>query len=72
MRFNVTFRSEECKGCELCIQWCKKGLIALDTSYLNKGGIHPAMITNKDECVGCCNCALMCPDAIITIERIED
>ena len=72
MKYKVTFKSEECKGCELCMAWCKKGLVAFDASYLNQKGIHPAVITNQEECVGCGNCALMCPDAIITIESIED
>ena len=72
MKFNVTFNTEECKGCKLCMIWCKKELIVSDTGRLNKRGIHPAVITNKNECVGCGNCALMCPDAVITIEKIED
>lgn len=72
MKFNVTFKTEECKGCELCVVWCKKGLISMNASCLNKAGIHPAMIINKEECIGCANCALMCPDAVITIEKIED
>ncbi len=72
MKFNVTFNSEECKGCEICIEWCPKKILTLDTSCLNKSGIHPAMITDKEKCIGCSNCALMCPDAIITIEKLED
>jgi 2-oxoglutarate ferredoxin oxidoreductase subunit delta len=72
MKFKVTFNIEECKGCEICIASCKKGLLALDLSRLNKGGIHPAHITNQKECIGCANCALMCPDAIISIEKIHD
>lgn len=72
MRFKVTFDIEGCKGCGLCAAWCKKGLISFDKSYLNKAGIHPAIITNRDECVGCLNCALMCPDAVITIEKTDE
>lgn len=71
MKFNVTFNSNECKGCELCIVWCKKGLLSFDKNSINKAGIHPAKIDNKEECVGCLNCALMCPDAVITIEKID-
>jgi len=37
-----------------------------------KGGVHPAVITDQDACVGCCNCAVMCPDAVITIEKIQE
>lgn len=72
MKFNVIFNTEECKGCELCTVWCKNKLISMDTSYLNKAGIHPAKITNKKECIGCLNCALMCPDAIITVEKLDE
>jgi 2-oxoglutarate ferredoxin oxidoreductase subunit delta len=71
MKFNLTFNAEECKGCALCTAWCKKELIAMDQSRLNKAGIHPAMIKDLDACIGCLNCALMCPDSIITVERIE-
>ncbi len=72
MKYKVTFKPEECKGCEICMIWCKKNLISFDKSKLNKAGIHPARITNEEECIGCTNCALMCPDAVITIEKIED
>lgn len=72
MKFNVTFNTERCKGCELCTLFCKKKLIALDMSRLNKAGIHPAAITDKEACIGCQNCALMCPDAVITIEKVEE
>ena len=72
MKFNVTFYIEGCKGCELCAASCKKKLIFMDKSRLNKAGVHPAAITDKDECVGCLNCALMCPDAVITIEKLDE
>jgi 2-oxoglutarate ferredoxin oxidoreductase subunit delta len=72
LKFNVTFDSARCKGCELCAAWCGKGLIAFDASRLNKIGIHPAMITDKEACIGCCNCALMCPDGVIGIEKPEN
>jgi 2-oxoglutarate ferredoxin oxidoreductase subunit delta len=72
VKFDVIFRTEDCKGCGLCIAFCNKKLLRFDRTYLNKGGVHPAMITEKEECIGCTNCALMCPDAIITIEKLDD
>ena len=65
----LTFRSDLCKGCGLCIAACPKGLLALAKDKINAKGHHPAQITEPEKCVGCASCALMCPDCIITVER---
>lgn len=65
----LTFKTDKCKGCGLCVDACPKGLLALDTATINQKGHHPATITNEAECVGCASCAMMCPDCIITVER---
>lgn len=70
MKCKVTFREEHCKGCGLCVEFCSKKILSLDLSKLNGAGVHPAMITDPEACVGCCNCAIMCPDGIITIEKL--
>lgn len=64
----LTFQSELCKGCGLCITACPKNLIAL-SSEINGKGHHPAELTDEAKCVGCASCAIMCPDCIITVER---
>ena len=35
---------------------------------INKKGYHYAVLV-KDNCTGCVNCALVCPDAVITVYR---
>lgn len=65
----VTFATDTCKGCGLCVDACPKGLVQLSKDKINKKGHHPAEITNQDECVGCASCAIMCPDCVITVER---
>ena len=72
MGFQVTFRSEACKGCGLCIAACPKQLLAEDRRALNQNGVYPAAITDRGACVGCLSCALMCPDAVITVETLEN
>lgn len=71
MSFQVTFQSDLCKGCELCVAYCPKKLLTTDKQLLNKSGVHPAMITDTTQCIGCLSCVMMCPDAIIRIERQE-
>ena len=36
---------------------------------INAKGYHPATVEKMEECIGCTNCALICPDCIITVER---
>ena len=62
-KFTLSFNKENCKGCELCVNACPKGLLALDKNATNDAGYYPAGI------IGCQSCARMCPDCIITIVK---
>lgn len=72
MKFKLTFNSERCKGCGLCISFCPKKILDFDKSVFNASGVHPVYMTDQESCIGCQSCALMCPDAIITIEKLEE
>ncbi len=63
----VTFNIEMCKGCELCIGACPQDSLALSPK-INAQGYHYTVLV-KDNCSGCLNCALVCPDAVITVYR---
>ena len=65
----LTFRTDQCKGCGLCVPACPKGLIAIAQDKLNKRGHHPAELIDPEKCVGCASCAMMCPDCVIEVER---
>ncbi len=65
----LTFKTDNCKGCSLCIYACPKNLLSLDLETINKKGHHPAHIVEMDKCIGCASCAMMCPDCIIKVER---
>lgn len=62
---------KRCKGCELCVNACPKGVLALDEHRLNEKGYHPAQAVYPEKCIGCLSCALFCPDVVITILREE-
>lgn len=64
----VTFRTERCKGCGLCVDACPKKIVKLDES-INAKGYHPACITDQSQCIGCAFCATMCPDCVIKVEK---
>lgn len=69
-RGKLSFNSQACKGCGLCIQACPKDVLAFDARFRNKSGLHPAWAKQEENCIGCGNCAIMCPDAAITVERV--
>jgi 2-oxoglutarate ferredoxin oxidoreductase subunit delta len=62
---------EVCKGCNLCVIHCPTECLALNTSDTNSYGLHYSVLVKPDECIGCANCAVMCPDAAITVYRMK-
>ncbi|MBO7699604.1 MAG: 4Fe-4S binding protein [Eubacteriaceae bacterium] len=65
----VTFATDVCKGCGLCVEACPKDIIILSKDRLNKKGHSPAEITDEEKCTGCGFCATMCPDCVIRVEK---
>ncbi len=67
VRGTVKIDVETCKGCELCIEACPQDSLAM-SKEINTKGYHYAVLV-QDNCTGCVNCALVCPDAVITVYR---
>ena len=67
----VTFKTELCKGCGLCVDACPKKIVKLDADRLNAKGYNVAGVSDEDMalCLGCAMCARMCPDCVITVEK---
>ena len=64
----LTFKTDRCKGCGLCVDACPKNLLCLAPDKINKKGHHPVIAAQPDKCIGCAFCAMMCPDCIIQVE----
>ncbi len=65
----VTFNTERCKGCGLCIEACPKKILEIAKDVLNQKGYHPARMTDQEKCIACAMCAMMCPDCVIKVEK---
>ena len=67
IRGTVIIGLEVCKGCELCISACPQESLGLP-SHINLNGYKYAELI-KDNCTGCINCAIICPESAITVYR---
>ena len=65
----VRIYSDECKACELCINFCPKNVLGLDMNRINSMGYHPVVDLLPESCTGCGICAVMCPDMVIEVEK---
>ena len=65
----VSFATDLCKGCGLCVSVCPKQIIVIAKDKINKKGHSPAEITDQEKCIACAFCATMSPDCVITVEK---
>ncbi len=66
----IVIDAEKCKGCNLCVHACPRGVIG-PAAHINRMGYTPAEVIpgKADECTGCTVCAIMCPDTVIAVYR---
>ncbi len=68
LRGTIVVDENLCKACELCVQACPVHVIELNNDIITPRGFHPAYLA-KDGCTGCGICAIVCPEAAITVFR---
>ena len=61
--------TQKCKGCGVCVENCPTKSIEL-AKMVNSKGYHYAEMVG-DACIGCSNCAIVCPDSVITVYRVK-
>ena len=68
----VKIAKDNCKGCQLCVAYCPKGALKMDSS-LNKLGFYPAAVNqkSKNNCSGCRFCVIVCPEGCIEVLKDE-
>jgi len=62
----IKVHREVCKGCELCNYACPQQIIGM-SKELNKKGYFFALVKDPGRCIGCCMCAITCPDVAIEV-----
>lgn len=64
---NISIDKAYCKGCEICINACPKGVFALSDERHSYGTLLP-YVAEEEKCIGCKICELMCPDGCINVD----
>ena len=64
----IKINRELCKGCELCIDVCPKGILALG-DQVNAKGNKFVVAEDPGSYIGCCSCSTMCPEAAIELYK---
>lgn len=63
---------DRCKGCGFCVEFCPKEVLEMSESY-NIKGYHYPYDKNKEECVVCGLCEIICPDfAIYAVDKRKE
>jgi len=60
-----------CKGCHLCISQCRKAVLAVSCIRNAKGYLIPEA-REPENCSGCLQCEMICPDMAIIVEGQND
>ena len=66
--FDVAIDADRCKGCRLCIHFCRHQVLAA-APEVNRHGYFCATAAHPERCKGCLNCYLVCPDMAVTIRK---
>jgi 2-oxoglutarate ferredoxin oxidoreductase subunit delta len=68
----VIINRELCNGCGLCVDVCPRGLISISGVEINRRGYPFAQFDDPEgKCTSCTQCAIICPDVVIEIRKVE-
>ena len=67
----IEVREDWCKGCNICIDRCPVDALE-ESDKLNRRGVRPPKLKEKNECNFCRLCELICPDLAITVIPDEE
>lgn len=65
---HIKILTKYCKGCGLCVTFCKKGALKQE-GPINEMGYKTVVLKVPEQCTLCQNCIVMCPDTAIEVDE---
>lgn len=65
MKADISIKTDRCKGCKICVAFCPKKVLALDT-------LGKVKVVDQEACIACGQCELRCPDYAIFVDKKVD
>lgn len=69
-RGTVVINVESCKGCDLCIDACRPGVLVMTELERNSKGYRYPFLLNG--CTACQACAQICPDFVFQVWKYDE
>jgi len=69
VRGHVVIDVDACKGCVLCIDACRPGVLSMSEARNSRGYHYPEL---RPGCTGCRACAQICPDFCFQVWKYEE
>lgn len=70
VRGTLVIDVEACKGCDLCIDACRPGVLEMTTDRHNGRGFrYPEL---RAGCTACRACAQVCPDFVFEVWKFDE
>ncbi|MFH1639653.1 MAG: 4Fe-4S dicluster domain-containing protein [Chloroflexota bacterium] len=70
-RYQIHIRTEWCKGCQFCVEFCPKHVLHQSGEF-NRRGYNMASAEANNDCIGCGMCELICPEFAISVTPLEE
>ena len=64
MKSEFDLKLERCKGCGICVAFCPKKVLEIDT-------LGKVFVARPEDCIACGQCELRCPDYAIFVDKLK-
>jgi len=67
LKAKVILDENHCKGCDICLELCPKGVFGV-VNKIGSKGFKSRIVVNPEDCTACGRCELLCPEMAISVE----